>query len=431
MLFDTSEFGSSSTTGRPLFNEVGTKRLDGIIVSTWIFITRSTSPESSPTLLSARFKTIRKRSRGSPIVSSVSSAFDRCFTPTTSSPVTRQIASDRSKHASAEVGVVRRGVDDDVGEVAPQDAEVLPDRLAAGWLHGRVGNRPESEQVIPEPLRVGHHRVPIGALAEGDEVHDLLGGLRPEVAEDVTHVDIEVDDRGVLARDLGDRRAEVRRQERLARAALAREDRDDHPALLRLRGHLPAELTEVIRPDDRALDGVAELLAPLREIDDVADAGAHRGGQQPVPRFVADHHDGRHRRRDRRTRRDRARRAPSRRATAPGRRSARRPPQGLLGRRDRLHPADLVRLDLEGSSHCRAEALRRPDGVDRLRHGYFAVSGRRICATVSGSSSVPVSFGGRSERYTVPCSSAKTNFCASSGLSERITCSEALESWFC
>ena len=99
---DTSDFGSSSTTGRPLFSEVGTSRLDGIMASTWIFMTRSTSAASRPTLESARFSTTRNRSRGRPIVSSVSSALDRCFTPTTSRPVTRQIMSDRSKHTSAE-----------------------------------------------------------------------------------------------------------------------------------------------------------------------------------------------------------------------------------------------------------------------------------------------------------------------------------------
>ena len=99
---ETSDCGSSSTTGRPLFSDVGTRRLDGIIASTWIFMTRSTSAASRPTFESARFSTTRKRSRGRPIVSSVSSAFDRCLTPTTSRPVTRQIMSDRSKHTSAE-----------------------------------------------------------------------------------------------------------------------------------------------------------------------------------------------------------------------------------------------------------------------------------------------------------------------------------------
>ena len=102
MLTETSEVGSSSTTGRPLFSEVGTRRLDGIMASTWIFMTRSTSEASRPTFESARFSTTWNRSRGRPIDSSVSSAFDRCFTPTTSRPVTRQIASERSKHTSAE-----------------------------------------------------------------------------------------------------------------------------------------------------------------------------------------------------------------------------------------------------------------------------------------------------------------------------------------
>ena len=97
---ETSDFGSPITIGRPRFNEDGTRLLDGIIVSTWIFVTRSTSPGESPTLLSARFSTIRKRSRGNPSETRVCNASDRCRTLTTSSPAIRQIASDRSKAAS-------------------------------------------------------------------------------------------------------------------------------------------------------------------------------------------------------------------------------------------------------------------------------------------------------------------------------------------
>ncbi len=85
-----------------MFNEVGTSRLDGIMASTWIFMTRSTSLASRPTLESARFSTTRNRSRGNPIVIKVSRALPRCLTPTTSRPVTRQMMSLRSKHTSAE-----------------------------------------------------------------------------------------------------------------------------------------------------------------------------------------------------------------------------------------------------------------------------------------------------------------------------------------
>ena len=89
--------------------------------------------------------------------------------------------------------------------------------------------------------------------------------------------------------------------------------------------------------------------------------------------------------------------------------------EDLLGRRHRLHEADVLRLDLERPGQGRPERLRRADGDDRLQHGYFVFSGRNSCATVSGARSTPASSGGSSDMYTRPFSSAKTNCCASSG----------------
>ena len=194
----------------------------------------------------------------------------------------------------------------------------------------------------------------------------LDGRLGAEVGEDVAHVEVEVDHGRVLAGDLRDRAGEVRREERLAGPALGREDRHD-PALLRLEALRPgdADRAQVRGPHDRAFDGVAELLGALRHVDDVADAGPHRGGQQAVPRVVADQHDGRarclaahelseservgllhlgreHQHLDRVEGVD----------------------QELFGRGGGLNPAHFLGLDLQRTSQLLAEGLRRPDGDD-------------------------------------------------------------------
>ncbi len=111
----------------------------------------STSPESRPTLLSARFSTIRKRSRGRPIVSNVSSALDRCFDP---DDVEARHEADRIGQIEArerEIRVVGRGVDDHVREVVAERAEVLPDGLAlrAAASPGRGPRR--TPRRVPRP----------------------------------------------------------------------------------------------------------------------------------------------------------------------------------------------------------------------------------------------------------------------------------------
>ena len=138
----------------------------------------------------------------------------------------------------------------------------------------------------------GADAIVVGALTEGHQVGDVRRRLAAEVREDVAHVEVEVDHGGVLTGDLRDRAGQVGGQERLARPALRREDRDDLASLaagaLRARD---ADRAQVRGPHDRTLDGVAQLLGALRHVDHVADAGPHRGGQQAVPRVVADHHD--------------------------------------------------------------------------------------------------------------------------------------------
>ena len=127
-------------------------------------------------------------------------------------------------------------------------------------------------------------------------------------------------------------------------------------------------------PDDRALHGVAELLGPLGHVDDVADARAHRGRQQPVPRVVADQHH-----------RGAGGLAPDELGEAEcvglldlGREDQdvdglEGVDQQLLGSRGRLHPAHLVRAHLERPGELLPERLRRPDGDDaRVGHPSFA-----------------------------------------------------------
>ncbi len=192
------------------------------------------------------------------------------------------------------VRVVDRGVHDHPAELVPQRPEELADRLTGGCFGGGVRRRAESPQVLGE---LDAHGLDPRALCAFTELHQVLDRgrrLPTEVREHVAHVDVEVHDRRVLAGDLGDRGRQVGGQEGLPRPPLRGEDREDPPP----RQRLPVRLrdvgrAEVGRPDDRALNGVAELLRPLRHVHDVADTRAHRRRQQPVPRVVAYEDHGR------------------------------------------------------------------------------------------------------------------------------------------
>ena len=269
------------------------------------------------------------------------------------------------------VRVVHRRVDDDVRERAADRAKELPDLLPGRRLGGRIGRRAVAPQVVAELAPLRADLVAGASLAEEHEVHDVGRGLRPEVGEDVAHVEVEVDDRGVLAGDLGDRGGEVRGEKRLAGAALGGEHRDDPAALVRreLLAHVGGP--KVLRPGDRPLDRVAKLLAPLRQVDDVADAGPHRGGQESVPGVVAHHDDGG----SRRGATDELGEAEGVRLLylggehedVDGRVAV---DQRLLGGGGALNPADPVGLHLERPRERLAKRLRRADRVDAwVAHG--------------------------------------------------------------
>ena len=158
-------------------------------------------------------------------------------------------------------------------------------------------------------------------------------------------------------------------------------------------------MAQVVGPRDGALDGIAELLAPLRHVDHVADAGPHRRRQQPVPALVPNDDDRDHRSHPA----DELGETERVGVLDLGREHqdvdlASALDQQLFGGRDGLDPAEVLGLALERAGQRGPERLRRSDGDDRALHGYFVFSGRKTRANVSGSSSVPASSGASSER---------------------------------
>ena len=114
-------------------------------------------------------------------------------------------------------------------------------------------------------------------------VHRPLG-REPEGEADVAELEVEVDEDDVRVA-LGERDREVRRDERLAGAALRAEDRDDRGG--RLAGH-----GEALAPGDDLLERERDLLRRLRERDHVVRARLERLPEEAVGRGLA-HHDDR------------------------------------------------------------------------------------------------------------------------------------------
>jgi hypothetical protein len=278
------------------------------------------------------------------------------------------MASDRSKQARREVRVGRRGVDHDEREVLAQRSQVLADGLSARGWRGGVGHRTEPPQVLVHLRAVREHDLAIDLLTEGEQVRHLLHGLAPEVREDVPHVDVQIRHRGLLLRDAGQRGGQVRGQEGLPHAALGGEHRDDRASMLGRGGLLPPHVADVLRPQDRALHGIAELLASAGQVHHVPDPGTHGGGKQSVPGLVP--HDD-----DRGHRGDPAHElGQAERVGLPHLRGHDEDVGGviavvhedLLRRDDALHPADRVVLDLQRPSERRPERLGRPHRDDLL-----------------------------------------------------------------
>jgi hypothetical protein len=128
---------------------------------------------------------------------------------------------------------------------------------------------------------VRHHVVGELVLVEraaGDRevVHRLLG-RQPEGERHVPELQVEVDDEHLLPRE-GERRGEVARRERLARAAL-RAEHADEPALP------PLARGPVTRPPgDRLAHREAQLFLGLREDRHVRRADLERPPEEPVRR---------------------------------------------------------------------------------------------------------------------------------------------------
>ena len=168
--------------------------------------------------------------------------------------------------------------------------------------------------------------VAVGALTERHQVDDRSGRLAAEVGEDVAHVDVEVDDGDVLAGDLRDRRREVGRQERLARPALGREHRDDVAAAdTSLPSTCEAEVADrrfaaqaTARSTASRSSSVPWVMSTTSRIPARMAAGRSPFQVWSRTRTIAVPGES-----ARRTRPGRARPAPSPRATARGRRSAR------------------------------------------------------------------------------------------------------------
>jgi hypothetical protein len=167
-------------------------------------------------------------------------------------------------------------VDDDVVEALAQDFEHLEDVLGLDVV-GRVGLARRGEQGELGRVRdeeALQQRV-VHALAVLDHVGDGEFRLDAEEEAEVARVHVQVDEH----RRRFERRGDVRGDEGRAAAALAGEDGDDAPALLRRLGLFGAEL------GDPRVDG-RELVGDDGQAQELARAGAHRA-QDGVGRGVA------------------------------------------------------------------------------------------------------------------------------------------------
>ena len=128
----------------------------------------------------------------------------------------------------------------------------------------------------------GSQLVPVERAGGLGEVVDRLLRRQPEAQGDVAELEVEVDERHLLAA-LREADGEVGGGERLARPALRAEDADE-PRVLVLRGDLDARLAR-----HELVDLEADLLGRRREHDDVVCAGLERAPEEAVGRPLPEH----------------------------------------------------------------------------------------------------------------------------------------------
>ena len=197
-----------------------------------------------------------------------------------------------------------------------------------------IGRRAQrvDRAVVHGEERLQHHRVEARGAADG--VGERVLGLEPERARDVAELGVEVDEHGGHRGDAAEGDGDVRRERRLADAALRRGD-DDDPALLRRRGRrrvLPAPCG----------GGQCAARAARGWTRGRRRGRAGRARRRASPRGRA---RGPPRRRARRRSRGAARRTPRRAAAPPrwgcpgrGARAPSAPSPASAGRRDRPAP---------------------------------------------------------------------------------------------
>ena len=178
----------------------------------------------------------------------------------------------------------RRRVDDDPVVVLAQDRVDLAQELGADGARligpARRDERMNARGVVRHE---GLELVPVEDARRLGEVVDRLLRRQAETERNVAELEIEVDERDLLAA-LREADGEVRRRQGLAGAALRPQDADQ-PGVLVDRRRVRALLS-----GHELVDLEADLLRGRRKHDDVVCAGLERAPEEAVGRPVPEHH---------------------------------------------------------------------------------------------------------------------------------------------
>ena len=178
----------------------------------------------------------------------------------------------------------RRRVDDDPVVVLAQDRVDLAQELGADGA--RLVGAARGDEGVDARRVVRHERlelVPVEDAGRLGEVVDRLLRRQAEAQGHVAELEVEVDERDLLAA-LREADGEVRRAQRLARAALRPEDADQPRVLVH------CGLIRALLAGHELVDLEADLLRRRREHDDVVCAGLERAPEEAVGRPVPEHH---------------------------------------------------------------------------------------------------------------------------------------------